>query len=184
MGILPLLRNVKVLQEMCIKGNILRMRFRKRIWTLEKSCHFGRSEFFWSDNEVKKFCCLIENSGDTTVNWKCRKCTIRIGRVEKVFESQQRKFLSVIANTLDLIMWQRHLLLFPQYCEWLLHNDRTGDNFVSDFHILTRGSYKKSNFKKFFQWHKVTVCTNFKSDIYIFTTYSYLIEWLDSRSSR
>ena len=73
---------------------------------------------------------------------------------------------------------------FPQYSERLLHNDRTGNNCVSDFHILTRGSYKKSNFKKFFQWHKVTVCTNFKSDIYIFTTYSYLIEWLDSRSSR
>ena len=132
---------------------------------------------------MKKFCCLIENSGDTTVNWKCRKCTIRIGRVEKVFESQQQKFLSVIANTLDLIMWQRHLLLFPQYSEWLLHNDRTGGNFVSDFHILTRGSYKKSNFKKFSQWHRVTACIKFKSVINKFTTYSYLIEWLDSRSS-
>ena len=46
MGILPLLRNVKVLREMCIKGNILRVRYRKRICTLVNSCHFGRSEFF------------------------------------------------------------------------------------------------------------------------------------------
>ena len=43
MGILPLLRNVKVLREMCIKGNILRVRYRKRIGTVENSCHFGRS---------------------------------------------------------------------------------------------------------------------------------------------